>query len=76
VHVHLLTTLSGSSRKVPETDENGMYKDVDVLEIDSDMPSDSEKKKKNPTADIEHFFEALARLKGDTGRRRRCRPCA
>ena len=67
MHVHLLTTLSGSSRNVPEIDENGMYKDVNVLELDSNAPSSSEKKKKNLTADIEHFFEALAHLKGDTG---------
>ena len=53
-----------------------MYKDVDVLEIDSDAPSGSEKQKKNPTADIDHFFKASVRIKGDKRRQRLCMSCA
>ena len=34
-------------------DGNGMYKDVNVMDIDSDTPSDTMlKNKKNPTADL------------------------
>jgi hypothetical protein len=61
---------------VLEKDENGMYIDVDVLDIDTDAPSDSEKKKKNPTADIDQFFEAIGRIKGEKRGRRRCKSCA
>jgi hypothetical protein len=53
-----------------------MYKDVDVLEIDTDAPSGSEKqKKKNPTADINHFFKASVHIKGDKCGRRLCMSC-
>jgi hypothetical protein len=60
----------------PETDENRMYKDVNIMEISSDDQSDSRPKKRNPTADIEQFFEPSTHVKGDRRGRRRCKACA
>jgi hypothetical protein len=37
-----------------DVDENGMYKDINVIDIDQDDSSD--KKKIDPTADVKHFF--------------------
>ena len=76
-HMYILWWLYFPGSSNVEKDENGMYKDVDVLEIDSNVPSGSEKqKKKNPTADIDHFFKASVRIKGDKRGRRLCVSCA
>jgi len=54
------------------TDENGMLKDIIVLELldndGEDMPKNGIKipKNKNPTANIEEFWELVPRCKGDT----------
>lgn len=54
-----------------------MYKDVNIMEISSDDQSDSQpKNKRNPTADIEQFFEPARHVKGDKRGRRRCKACA
>jgi hypothetical protein len=54
-----------------------MYKDVNVMEISSDDQSDTRpKNKRNPTADIEHFFEPARLVKADKRGRRRCKACA
>ena len=43
-----------------------MYKDVNIMEISSDDQSNSQpKNKRNPTADIEQFFEPARHVKGD-----------
>jgi hypothetical protein len=53
-----------------------MYNDVNVIDIDSDTPSDTMKKnRKNPTADLDQFFEAVRHMKGDKRGRRRCKLC-
>ena len=54
-----------------------MYKDVDIMQISSDDQSDSRpKNKRNPTADIEQFFEPARHVKGGKRGRRRCKACA
>lgn len=58
-------------------DEDGMYRDVVVLDIDSDSTDPENKNKnKNPTADIEHFFTPTKHVKGDKKGRRQCKTCA
>jgi hypothetical protein len=59
-----------------QIDENGMYQDVNVMEIDSDS-TDPEKKNKNKNAkaDINHFFELVKHIKGDKRGWRRCKSC-
>ena len=55
-----------------------MLNDVVVLELsDDDKPKTSIKilKNKNPTADIEEFWEPVPRHKGDATARRRCLCC-
>jgi hypothetical protein len=60
----------------PQTDENGMYKDVNVMDI-SDMPSNTMKKnRKNPTADLDQFFKAVQHIKGDKHGQHQCKLCA
>jgi hypothetical protein len=60
-----------------EVDENGMYKDVHVMEITSgDESDDKPKNKRNPTADIDKFFEPTKHIKGEKRGRRQCRACA
>jgi hypothetical protein len=63
---------------VPQIDGNGMYNDVNVMEIDTDTPSETEKtkNKKNHMADLEQFFEPARHMKGDKRGRRRCKICA
>ena len=62
-------------------DENGMLDDVVVLELSDDNGEDKPKpgikipKNKNPTADIEEFWEPVPRCKGDATARRRCLCC-
>ena len=59
-------------------DENGMYQDVIVLEIDSDSTDPKNKNKnknKNPKADIEHFFEPAKHVKGDKKGWQLCKTC-
>ena len=59
-----------------ETDENGMYKDVNVMEIGSDDQSNPQpKNKKNPTTDIEQFFKPAKHVKGDKRGWRQCKAC-
>jgi hypothetical protein len=53
-----------------------MYEDVVVLDIDSDSTDPENKNKKNPKADIEHFFEPAKHVKGDKKGRRLCKTCA
>lgn len=75
----IITIPITDTNDAPQTDENGMYKDVNVIDIDSDTPSDRDtvkKNKKNPTADLDHFFEAAQRAKGDKRGRRQCKLCA
>lgn len=51
-----------------------MYKDVNVMDIDSE--SDSEpKKKKDRTADINEFWTKAPDIKGDKKGRRICKLC-
>ena len=53
-----------------------MYKDVNVMDIDSDTPSDTmPKNKKNPTADLDQFFEAVWHMKGDKHGQCQCKLC-
>jgi len=58
-----------------------MLKDVVVLELSDNDGEDTPKngikipKNKNPTADIEAFWEPVPRRKGDTTPRRRCLCC-
>ena len=60
----------------PQTDENGMYKDVNVMDIDSDTPSNTMKKnKKNLTADLNQFFEAVKHMNGDKCGWCQCKLC-
>jgi hypothetical protein len=58
------------------TDKDGMYQDVVVLDIDSDLTDPENKNKnKNPKADIDHFFEPAKHVKGDKKGRRLCKTC-
>jgi hypothetical protein len=63
-----------------EMDTDGMYKDIDVMEISSGDESGPElKNKRNPTADIDNFFDPARYTKGSKGDkqgRRQCRACA
>ena len=53
-----------------------MYKDVNIMEISSDDQSDSRpKNKRNPTADIEQFFEPARHVKGDKRGQHQCKAC-
>jgi hypothetical protein len=53
-----------------------MYKDVNVMEISSDDQSNSQpKNKRNPTTDIEQFFEPAKHVKGDKRGRCQCKAC-
>ena len=73
----IVTIPIADASDTPQTDENGMYKDVNVMDIDSDTPSDTTKKtQKNPTADLDQFFEAVRHMNGDKRGRRRCKLCA
>ena len=62
-------------------DENGMIDDVVVLELSDDDSEDKPKagikimKNKNPTADIEEFWEPVPHRKGDATARHRCLCC-
>ena len=62
-------------------DENGMINDVVVLELSDDNGEDKPKpgikipKNKNPTADIEEFWEPVPRREGDATARRWCLCC-
>jgi hypothetical protein len=74
----LLTILHLGTQDTAQTDENGMYRDVNVIDIDDDSDSpDPEKKNKNrnATADIDHFFEPVKHFKGDKRGRRQCKSC-
>ena len=56
-----------------------MYKDVNVIDIDSDTQSDRDsmkKNKKNPTADLDQFFKAAQHMKGEKCGWRQCKLCA
>ncbi|KAF8076892.1 hypothetical protein FPV67DRAFT_1445441 [Lyophyllum atratum] len=59
-----------------EVDKTGLYKDVDILDIED---SDEEKRRtenKNPRKDLDHFFEASkAPSGGDKNPRRLCKLC-
>ena len=71
------TILITDTSDAPQTDGNGIYKDVNVMDIDSDTPSNTvPKNKKNPTEDINQFFEAVQHMKGDKCGWRRCKLCA
>jgi hypothetical protein len=60
----------------PQTDENGMYKDVNVIDINSDTPNDTVKKnKKNLTADLDQFFKAVWHIKNDKHGQCQCKLC-
>ena len=62
-------------------DENGMIDDVVVLKLSDNDSEDKPKagikimKNKNPTADIEEFWEPVPRRKGDATARCRCLCC-
>jgi hypothetical protein len=59
-----------------QTDENGMYRDVNIMDIDSDSTDpETKKKNKNAKADIDHFFGPVKHVKGDKCGRRRCKSC-
>lgn len=54
-------------------DANGMHKDVHVADIDN---SDTEEKKQNRAADIDHFFDRPRRGKGElNAARAKCLSC-
>ena len=73
----IVTIPIADANDTPQTEENGMYKDVNVMDIDSDTPSDTTKKnKKNPTADLNQFFEAVQHMNGDKRGRCQCKLCA
>ncbi|KAI0296900.1 hypothetical protein BC826DRAFT_967926 [Russula brevipes] len=65
-----------SAGETASTDKNGMYEDVVVLDIDSDSTDPENKNKRNPKADIEHFFEPAKLVKGDKKGRQLCKTCA
>jgi hypothetical protein len=46
-------------------DETGLYKDVNVINIDSDS-DDSKSKNKDPKHDLNKFFDAPQRIKGQS----------
>ncbi|KIL57983.1 hypothetical protein M378DRAFT_15854 [Amanita muscaria Koide BX008] len=61
-----------SAQDNAQTDEHGMYQDVNVMEIDSDSPDPSKKNKnKNAKADIDHFFQPIVHIKGEKRGQRR-----
>jgi hypothetical protein len=60
-------------------DNEGMHRDVHVMDIDdSETESQGTQRpnKKNPTADVDEFFEKVPPQKGDKKGRRRCKCCA
>jgi hypothetical protein len=68
--------LNSGADDTAQTDENGMYRDVNVMDISSDSTDPELKKKnKNAKADIDHFFEPVKHVKGDKRGRRRCKSC-
>jgi hypothetical protein len=72
----IVTIPIADASEAPQTDENGIYKDVNVMDIDSDTPSNTMKKnnlKKNPTADLNQFFEAVRHMNGDKRGRCQCK---
>lgn len=71
-----LLILHSGAGDTAQTDKNGMYRDVEVMEIDSDSPdADMKSKNKNAKADINHFFEPVKHFKGDRRGRRQCKSC-
>ena len=74
-YIPIYLLFSGVGDAAP-TDNDGLYQDVAVMEIDSDS-SDSEKrnKNKNPKADIDQFFDPVRHMKGDKHGRRQCKTC-
>ena len=59
-----------------EMDGDGMYKVVNVMEISSSDESKPESmNKRDPTADIDQFFEPPQYSKGDKQGRRQCKAC-
>ena len=61
-----------------ECNKDGMHHDVHVMEIEnneSDSQATKRSNKKNPTADVEEFFEKVPHQKGDKKGRRRCISC-
>jgi hypothetical protein len=59
-----------------DRDSDGMHLDVHVAEIESEAEGTQRPNKKNPSADIEEFFEKVPHRKGDKKGRRRCKSCA
>ena len=56
-----------------------MHRDVHVMDIeDSESESQGAQRpnKKNPSADVDEFFEKVPHQKGDKKGRRRCKSCA
>ncbi|KAI9432041.1 hypothetical protein F5148DRAFT_1155043, partial [Russula earlei] len=51
----------------PQTNENGMYNNVNIMGIDSDTPTETNtsKNKKNQKADLDQFFKPVRYMKGD-----------
>ena len=61
-----------------ECNKDSMHHDVHVMEIENDESDSQATKrpnKKNPTADVEEFFEKVPHQKGDKKGRRRCISC-
>lgn len=59
-------------------DNEGMHHDVHYMDIgDSESESQGTQRpnKKNPTADVDEFFEKVPHQKGDNKGRRRCKSC-
>ncbi|KAI9452818.1 hypothetical protein F5148DRAFT_1152108 [Russula earlei] len=69
---------SENTHDAPQTNENGMYNDVNIMGIDSNTPTetDTSKNKKNQKADLEQFFDLVRHMKGDKCGQRQCKICA
>lgn len=53
---------------------DGMHADVHIMDID-DSESDKPKEKRDPTADIKHFFKPMAHTPGSKSGQSRCNAC-
>lgn len=56
-------------------DGDGMHNDVHVMSIDESDSGDKPKEKRNPTADVKHFFKPAPHVPGSKSGRSRCESC-
>ncbi|KAI9441048.1 hypothetical protein F5148DRAFT_1154045 [Russula earlei] len=68
---------SENTHDAPQTNENGLYNNVNIMGIDSDTPTetDTSKNKKNKKADLDQFFEQVRHMKGDKHGWHQCKIC-